>query len=158
MTFENLHRDVPKNCSCTDNGVVDVENIFVRCLNKIPTSDLDLHNFFKSKWEKCREDDLYPDKLDIKDCDSICGSKGVSIHIWNNEEQQKKALDKIEKDFQISRKPKKCLLVFKLYSNAGLVKQKGFETHYNFFKSDDFLVNSLQQIEILNSKNLFLEI
>lgn len=139
MTFDNVHHDTV--CNCIDDAISDTTNEYVRKLRKNIVEEKD----FLSHWER----GLYNDKTE---CEEICSYKGVSINIYKAEfEQQIKDKFTNTKIFN----PKKGgthIIKFKLKQDAGKVKfapEDNDQSHYNFFKADNFTLSNLAIIEII---------
>jgi hypothetical protein len=151
MKFDKIHQDASEGCDCVENGVEDLENNFVR-LAYIPSKESDLQKpkylekSFRSKWERNTDNQLV-------ECSKYCGKNGISIHLWNAS-TKKEVIKKLEKDFGLTRDSPNCILIVKFYKDAGVVKQSGFKTHYNFFKSDTFDVAKIQIVESLDVENI----
>jgi len=144
MEFESIHVDT--DCNCIYGASQDIDSIYVRKISNLEVLEKDL----KSHWEKgTRIDD---------DCNLICGYKGLSINIWN-ENSQKSIITKFLLTFGISQKSKSSLYIFKFKENAGLLKHtptKDDEHHYTFYKSDNFKPEMLEKVEIKELRS-FLE-
>jgi hypothetical protein len=132
MTFHNLLADT--DCNCLEDALQDNITVFVRKINKPIVLDKD----FKTHWERGKRAEM---------CKEICGFKGISINQWS-EESQSAVIQKFLTTFRIAPKHKDSILVFRFVGESGLVKYTPNEadsTHYDFYKSDNF---DLQTIDI----------
>ena len=135
------------NCNCFSGAIENNNDTFVR---KVSRSGNLKSPDFKTHIERGKT----PENLD--DCDMVCGFNGVSIEIWN-EISSKPLLDRYLYTATISPQLKKNLCVIKFKSNCGLIKhtpnQMEFnEYHYDFFKDDDFVVENLDLVEMIELK------
>jgi hypothetical protein len=132
MTFKNIQADT--NCDCLNGANIDTENEYVRRLRKETVVDKD----FQTHWER----GIRPE---IDNCENICSYKGVSINQFRNEFVEQ-ILNKYKTTFSINPKKGAFYLKFKLTKDAGKVKfasEEDDNSHYNFFKADNFDLNSL---------------
>ena len=140
MDFKNLLRDT--DCNCLDNAMQDNFRFFARKINKPNVTDKD----FKSHWEREKRGD---------DCETICGLKGLSINEWD-ENSEKAVIKKFLTTFGISPKHKDSIFVFRFLPEAGLIKYTPKDkdsTHYDFYKSDAFTLDMLENHSILPLKD-----
>lgn len=138
MTFEKLNIDT--NCDCLKGSVEDSENEYFRRLKRQVCSDDD----FLTHWERGIN-------KDSTDCRIICSTKGVSVNVIENENNEQ-IIDKYKVTFSINPKIGNHLLKFKLKSGAGMVKRaktKDNTSHCNFYKADDFTLSNLDIIETI---------
>lgn len=140
MKFGKINDDT--ECDCLANAVQDIENVYARKINKPNVLDADL----RSHWEKgTRSDD---------GCLRVCGLKGLSINIWN-EESQDSTIAKFLTTFKITPKSKNSIFLFKFKENAGVViytPAKDDKFHYDFYKCDDFIISMIEGLEIKELK------
>lgn len=127
MTFNKLHDGT--DCKCIEGAIVDTESLFVRKVSARSPKDRD----FKSHHERKKEPEL-------KDCESICSYRGLSVNIYKDEYIQQ-ILEKYKISYLIAPSTGKFCLVFRFSNNAGMVEstpEKNDKSHYNFYKSDSF--------------------
>ncbi len=137
MTFEKINLDT--DCKCLTKAVVDTENTYVRKLRKLNILN---EKDFLTHWER----EIRPE---TEDCETICSYKGVSINQFKPE-YENQIIEKYKTTFNINPKKGAYLLKFRLTDEAGNVKyapEDNDESHYNFFKSDDFTYDKIQVIE-----------
>ncbi len=145
MNFEKLHNDT--NCNCLEDAELNLDRFFARKINKPLPTDRD----FISKWEKGNAQIEW----DKTNCQLVCGLKGISINQWN-EISQVEVIQKFLTTFRISPKHKDSILIFKCRGNAGLIKftpNSKDNFHYDFYKSDDFNLDLIDNIEIISLAN-----
>ena len=138
MTFENLHADT--DCNCISGAFIDTTNEYVRRLKKDAVQDSD----FLTHSERGIVSPL-------DDCENICSYKGVSINQLRVEFVEQ-ILTKYKTTFKINPKKGAHYLKFKFKEEAGKVKfapEEDDQSHYNFFKADNFTLNSLDIIDTI---------
>tara|TARA_R110002051_G_scaffold323597_1_gene417751 strand:+ start:63 stop:488 length:426 start_codon:yes stop_codon:yes gene_type:complete len=136
MTFDKLHNGI--KCNCINNAKNDFHNEYVRKLRKDELSDKD----FLTHWERGIG-------TEETECDNICSYKGISIN-QINEDSEPLIIERYKTTFNINPKKGAYFLKFKVKEKAGKVEHAPLEdddTHYNFFKSDEFDLNSLEVIK-----------
>ena len=151
MNFTNIQNDTPPNCDCLENSTVALDKQFARHMYKPTLRPQD----FYSKWEKWQNNNAFPLDFDYNNCKEICGNKGVSIHIWENTSRETIITEYLN-NFKITGKAQNSILVFKLRLNAGAVVYTPQPTnayHYDLYKDDDFLLDSVDGLEIILLKN-----
>ena len=132
MEFQKLHDG--SDCNCIDNAEEDVVNQYVRRLRKEKLSEKD----FKTHWERGIG-------VNKNECGDICSYKGISLNQLS-EESESLIIQKYKTTFNINPKKGGHLIKFQLKDDAGVVEHsptKSDETHYSFFKSDDFELEKL---------------
>ncbi|HEY8783211.1 MAG TPA: hypothetical protein VIM16_16410 [Mucilaginibacter sp.] len=145
MNFTKISHNT--SCNCFIDAVENTNNTFVR---KVRRSENLKDSDFKTHIER----DKTPQNLN--DCEEVCGLNGVSIEIWN-EISSKPLMDKYLLTAAISPQLKKNLCVIRFKVDCGLVKhspnQMNFnEFHYDFFKDDNFVVEKLDLVEMIQLK------
>lgn len=135
------------NCKCLSQSVENYEDTFARKVDA--TQDFKLRDF-KTHHERGV-------LLEDNSCQGICGFRGISIEIWNDESKGYIS-NKFSLTFGISpqyKKPKSQIGVFKLKEGAGKVKhtpnqKHGVEIfHYDLYKSDTFAIDMLELVEMI---------
>jgi len=142
MEFRKLHGDTA--CNCLTKAESNETDLFARKINKPFAREKD----FDSKWEKGN----VPFDLNPNDCRTVCGLKGISVNIWN-ENSQEHVIEKFVTTFRISPRHKDSILVFKFREQSGMVEftpNRLDEFHYDFYKSDDFALDRIDKIQIIN--------
>ena len=140
MTFDDILKDT--NCDCFKEIFEDNESLFARKINKPIPLDKD----FASHWERGKR---------AENCKEICGYKGLSINLWN-ETTKNDVIEKFLTTFSITPKHKDSIFVLKFLPQAGVVKHtpnKHDETHFDFYNSDDFSLDMLENHTIVHMKN-----
>ncbi len=140
MNFNNILNDT--KCECLVKTKQDITIFFARKINK----PLPLEKDFISHWERGKRAD---------DCKGICGFKGLSINEWNKKTEMV-VINKFLTTFAISPKHKDSILIFKFLPNAGLIKHtptKEDKAHYDFYKSDEFTLEMLENYNIIPLKD-----
>jgi hypothetical protein len=143
MEFDLLHEDT--DCNCTDGATQDFQNLYARKINKPDISEKDL----KTHWERGKR----PDSLS---CVCVCGYKGVSVDSWN-ESSEDVVIGKFLTTFRITPRHKDSIYIFRLKQDAGLLKHtptKDDPFHYDFYKSDEFKQQMLEEVEIISLSGL----
>jgi hypothetical protein len=142
MNFTKLHDGI--SCDCLEDTHIDIKTpYFRRIANITPTSD-----DFISWYEMGKKP---------KDtCEDICGFRGVSIYICSEKTKdviitkQKKAVSQRKRISPMAKIPEFGYL-FKLKEAAGKIKQSGPDSnHYDLYKCDEFTLDCLSDIEIIN--------
>ena len=136
MKFEKLHNGI--ECNCVKKAVDDFDNKYLRKLRKDQLSEKD----FLTHWERGIGNEE-------TDCEKICSYNGISIN-QADEKTENIIIEKYKTTFNINPKKGAHLLKFKIKNNAGKVSHAPLEdddTHYNFFKSDEFNLETLEVIE-----------
>ena len=138
MDFEKIKNG--SQCDCLKGSEIDIEGEYIRKIKK----DIVLENDFQTHWER----GLHRDE---NDCDKICSYKSVSINkILSDSLAQ--IMNKYKITFRFNPAKGFCCARFKLRENAGKVKHSPTNidpTHYNFFKADDFTLDSINITEII---------
>lgn len=143
MEFSELLKDT--DCQCLENANQDNVSIFAKKINKPNPTDKD----FKSHWERGKTSIV---------CDEICGYKGLSVNLWN-ESTKEAVIKKYVTTFGISPKHKDSIFVFKFLDEAGMVKytpNENDKSHYDFYKSDNFTLEMLEQTTEIIPLNQFI--
>jgi hypothetical protein len=141
MNFENLTNGT--NCNCLKNCIENVIDTFVRKTGD--SKELKIRDF-KTHFERGKE------VSDLKNCDEVCGNRGLSIDLWNDNSKGV-LLKRYMTTFAISPKLKNHLSIVKLKTNAGKVKQSplkdeiGGEFHHDLYKSDNFNIDFIELID-----------
>jgi hypothetical protein len=141
MTFDSLHADT--DCDCLGDTFEETEKLFARRISKPTLKQSDFH----SHWERRKR----PQSMI---CDNICVFKGVSVNEWNYETNLKiieKYIDGLGVQ-DLDKKIRESILVFKFKSKTGLLKYsptKKDPSHYTFFKNDNFNIESIEVINII---------
>jgi hypothetical protein len=141
MDFKNLLQDT--DCDCLENAVQDNRHFYARKINKPAPLDRD----FKSHWER--------GKQSVDNCEKICGLKGISMNLWN-QTTEKAIIKKFLTTFSITPKHKDSIFVFKCLPESGLTKYTPNEeddSHYDFYKSDEFSLDKLENYKIILLKD-----
>jgi hypothetical protein len=155
MNFTKIELNTPPKCNCLDKAVVITDVEFARHIYMPKARPQD----FFSKWEKYENTNSFPINFNYNNCRNVCGTKGVSIHLWKNESKER-IINEYVKNFQITRKAKNSILIFKLKLGAGVIAHtpKTSEPtnpfHHDFYKSDDFSIDLVDNIEIISLKDL----
>ena len=127
MTFDKLHDGI--DCDCIKNAKDDFQNEYVRRLRKKELSEKD----FLTHWER----GIGKDEIE---CEVICSYKGISVN-QINETSEQLIIEKYKTTFKINPKRGGYFLKFRIKENGGKIKHapsKKDNTHYNFYKSDEF--------------------
>jgi len=152
MTFNNLHQDVPQNCSCIENATIIKENqIYTRFL-KYPEIE---SRYFETHWEKWTKKGKIPTFVKQNDCANICLYKNASVDNYTDENRAW-IINYYLKQFRVTQKDKNAILVFQLKPKAGLIEHTPSEKnpfHHSFFKEDEFSIDSIEIIELIELKN-----
>jgi hypothetical protein len=138
MTFDNLK--MTSDCFCLDKAKEDTENKFYR---RISDSNL-IERHFATHFERGIGSIS-------TDCTEICSKKSVSVNIAkpSNEEF---IYNKYLTTFKFNPKKGSYCIKFRLKKDAGVIKPEPLiddESHMNFFKSDKFTLESLDDLEII---------
>ncbi len=142
MTFDSLHADT--DCDCLGEAFEVKNKLFARKIGK-PISRI---SDFYSHWERNK-------KPNVLDCDNTCMYKGLSCNEWNNESKGQvlakyvNLINSQEKTGALSD----AILIFKIKNGGGLMKyspSKKDISHHTFFKSDNFEMDYLEIIEVIN--------
>lgn len=151
MNFTNIQNDTPPHCNCLENATVTFDKQFARHIYKPNVRPQD----FYSKWEKWKNNNAFPLDFDYNNCKQICGNKGVSIHVWENASKET-IINEYLNNFKITGKAQNSILIFKLRENAGAVvytPQSSNPYHYDFYKADNFSLDSIADLEVISLKN-----
>ena len=143
MEFSKIHAGIDLDC-ITDDVVENVKDVFTR---KIISNSLQ-ENDFMSYWELGKRMQYEP-----KTKDEICKYRGISINLYENDENIEEYYKKIFRkvgQFKPKKIKPKFYCKFKFKNNAGKVWQNGYEKPYHctFFKCDTFEINLIDVIEI----------
>lgn len=131
MVFTSVTSDT--NCTCLDGAKENYKDFFARKIDKKDVREKDFMSYWESK--------KFPDNMD--DCNEVCGRKGISVDLWNDESNAE-VMSKYIKTFGIAPQLKRFIMVFKMNQDAGIVKhtphqKSGFDKyHYDIFKCDAF--------------------
>ena len=149
MNFDELNKSLPENCDCLEKSIEDLTHTYARHFNKPTVRSQDM----LTKWEKYTNTNAFPKNLDLNDCVELCGLKGLSVDIWN-EESKEAVIQRYLKTFKIiSPKNKNAILIFKLKLSAGKFRHTPREHdkfHYDFYKADGFTIDLVEVIEFIN--------
>ncbi|WP_157474546.1 hypothetical protein [Dyadobacter sp. Leaf189] len=119
-------------CKCLRNCVENYEDLFLRRIdnkNKLHIRD------FRTHHER--------NKTSEGGCDNLCGNRGLSIEIFN-EESLAATINQIQVTRQFNpQSSRKHVAIFRLREGAGIVKHTPNQivynkNHYDLFKSDEF--------------------
>ena len=137
MDFENIHSDC--ECNCIDNATEDTVSVWAFKTNKTFLRPAD----FKTKWEK--------EDRDALDCKAICGKKGLSMCIFN-EENKDEVIEIYKKLFPLSPSYRPNLTLVRMRAGCGVHKhtpRPHNQHHFDFYKCDAF---KIENIIFLDSK------
>jgi len=143
ITFHNLHKGI--DCDCLKEAKVDAESRFGRKTNK---ENLRLSDF-KSGYEKGKI-------IKNKDCEKICGNRGVSLNIINTETRNA-AINKFKEFFHLSPGYRPYINIISFKEKAGMIKETPRNNnpyHCDFYKSDNFTLEYVEQIETIPLKDV----
>ena len=141
MTFENITRGT--DCKCLKNCSENTVDVFAR---RTGDSKELKNKDFRTRFEGGKE------VSDLKDCDEVCGNRGLSIDLWNDSSKDV-ILDRYMVTNALSPRLKNHLSIIKLKPNTGMVKrtpikdQLGGEYHHDLYKSDNFAIEMIELIE-----------
>lgn len=145
MTFEKIGLAVD-DCKCLDGAFQDLQNVYARKINKPTPQSKD----FSTKWE--RENDLTI--FSQKKCEEFCFDiKSLSINQWTDENKEdiiKKYVDMCLRNGNKLRKD--SIFLFRFANQLGLLHwtpKKRDKSHHDFYKSDEFSLTSLVQVNIV---------
>lgn len=127
---------------CTEN----TEATFCRKIDKKTINVKD----FRSRWERNKRT-INGQEVAADDCQTILALKGISIHLYNDENKNQ-VLEKYRTTFAFNRRRAK-FAVFRFRNGAGKVKHSpgdGDSAHHDFYKSDDFTLDHIALIETCN--------
>ena len=142
MVFSKLEIEKVKVCDCMAGSSEDTSNVFMRRISAKKHKKGD----FKIQLEK---DDVPP----ANTCDDHCGQREISINKVDGYKEEEIVLDYKKKliiQKMYSPKIDFIYLKFKFEIGAGNVKstpQHGHESHFDFYKSDDFSVEKIKPVE-----------
>lgn len=130
-TFENLHKEIKKNCNCLKFGIVpDKAQVYERYGNNLPP---DLPDFLSYS-----ELGISPSG---KDCSAHCHNRGVSIFKVVDDLQRRK-LD-FKASLEVRPNLPKIIYFFRILDEEiGVIwySQNSKKLHCELFKSDQFSV------------------
>lgn len=142
MNFTKLHNGI--SCDCLQNTHIDLETPYLRRISNNTPSLPDFESWYEIG------------KKSKDTCQDICGYRGVSIYncspltmqaVLN---KQKKAITDRKRISPMVKIPE-FGYIFKLKETAGKIKQSGGDNnHYDLYKCDEFTLDCLQSIEVIN--------
>jgi hypothetical protein len=136
MTFSNIQNDT--QCDCLKEAVDDFDSHYIRKINKSELSEKD----FATHWER-------QIRKDATDCNDICSLKAISVNYFSTENIPQ-IVEHYTTTFNFNPKKGCYYIRFRLKKQFGKFKPEPLEndeSHYSMFKSDDFVINSLEIIE-----------
>lgn len=134
MSFEQIIQDC--SCHCTAGSQEDYHNLYIKKVDGPELRDKD----FVTKWEKSHR------PQDMNDCKAVCGYKGVSVNIVNNEQDIIETVQVYKTTLSIQPKGKSKYVVFRFKIDSGVVKSTPnahSNTHCDFYKCDQFALSSI---------------
>jgi hypothetical protein len=145
MTFDKIAES--NNCNCLNGCSEDYTNVFARKVGIAKTLKL---RDFKTHHERNK----VPSQLN--NCKEVCGFRGISVDIWNDESKDI-VLKKYFTTIAFSPKYKSNISIIKLKQDAGIVKHTPVnnplnEFHYDFYKSDNFVIESIELVDLIPLK------
>lgn len=140
MKFENVTRGT--TCTCLHGCAENTTDAFARKTSKSQALK-DAH--FKSDHERGKE------VQNTKDCSEICGKRGVSVDLWN-EDSKDDLLNRYMKTFGIAPKYKDNLSIVKFRSGCGVIKNTPTQLiagkfHHDLYKCDEFAIELIELVE-----------
>lgn len=135
------------NCNCHNKASENCVDVFARKVGD--TKDFKSRDF-RTDFERGKP-------LEDTACSELCGHRGLSINLWNDE-SKRYVIAKFALTLSISpmiKKPKSQIGIFKMSVDTGKVKhtpnqKNGVDKyHYDLYKSDEFCVEKLTLIEMV---------
>jgi hypothetical protein len=143
LQFNKLHCDIKISCIGEDTPE-NTSDFFVRRIDKNKLREKD----FLSHWER----GIKPDPKDEMDRKKVCGKKGISCYLYNDNDYsiEKKLINTMRIVSKFKRKLGKFFCKLRFKKNAGRIWKNGRNSpyHCDFYKSDGFSLDLVEVIEI----------